>query len=118
MAKKRYVIRLHKDIRARMNEESGKKGHLTPTYISIILEEELAKADLMPYRIGDTERNFQLRKGENESFADKQISIYLSDFAYDKVQEITEELKQTEDKRIGPAFVIRDILYKWLPENR
>lgn len=118
MARKRYVIRLHKDIRARMDEESGKKGHLTPTFISLILEEELAKEDILPYKIGDTERTFQPRPGGGEGSADKQMSIYLTDFAYGKIEEITAELKRKVDRKIGAAFVIRDILYRWLPENR
>ena len=121
VVRQRYIIRLHKDIREQMDRASGKAGHLTPTYISIILEQELKKENLLPYELGDTEGVFQPKVGRREQgrevAADKQMSIYLSDFAYEKIREIVAYLKEEVDRTIGPAYVIRDILYKWLKEQ-
>ncbi len=118
MARKRYVVRLHKTIRTEMDMLARKAGHLTPTFISNILEEELASIESEKYKIFDEEEIFQLKAGGMEKgeipMADKQMSVYLSETAYKKVSDIVNYLKREVDKSIGPSYVIRDILYRYL----
>ena len=121
MGRKRYVIRLHKTVRRQLDAAARKAGHLTPTYVSALLEKRLEKPDILPYTVRDEEDIFQLKAGGMEKGgsrqADRQMSVYLSDFAYDRVGRIAAELKQTRDRNIGPAYVIRDILYGRLEDN-
>lgn len=115
MGRKRYVIRLHKTVRRQLDAAARKAGHLTPTYVSALLEKRLAVPDILPYTVRDEEDIFQLKAGGMEKGktrqADRQMSVYLSDFAYDRIGQIAAALKQTRDRSIGPAYVIRDILY-------
>lgn len=121
MAKKRYVVRLHKVLRGEIDSLARKAGHLTPTYISEVLEQELAKKKPTEYKISDSDEIFQLKaggleKGESPK-ADRQISIYLTDEAYYKIQDIVLYLKREVDKNIGSSYVIRDILYDWVKKQ-
>ncbi len=120
MRRKRYVIRLHKAIRGQIDALARQAGHLTPTYISLILEKELEKATV-PYKLKDREGVFQLKAGGMEkgetAMADRQISVYLSDFAYDRVGEISRWRKENINKKIGPSHIIRDLMYGWLIEQ-
>ncbi len=121
MKRKRYVIRLHKSIRGQVDALARQDGYLTPTYISIILEKELETATV-PYEFRDEEGIFQLKAGGMEkgeiASADKQISLYLSDFAYDRVGEIARWRKENVNKKIGPAYIIRDLIYRWMTEQQ
>lgn len=122
MAKQRYVIRLHKVIRQELDILARKKGHLTPTFISMAIEDMCHEMDVSSYEIHPDSEVFQLRrgnkgKGQIKNNADKQMSIYLSDFAYDKVGEIVEKLQLEVDKNITATFVIRDLLFYWLEIN-
>ena len=118
MARKRYVVRLHKAVRGEMDSLARKAGHLTPTFISDILENELKNQESREYVISDDEELFQLKAGGMEKgespMADKQISIYLSDETYYKIADIVSYLKREVDKSIGPSYVIRDVLYRYL----
>ncbi len=103
-----------------MDIQARQEGYLTPTYISKLLEKELPTLAI-PYEIRDKDWVFQpksggMEKGETGT-ADRQMSVYLSDFAYDRVGEIAGWLKENVNRKISPAFVIRDILYGILEEG-
>ena len=116
MARQRYVIRLHKLIRKEFDIIARKNGHLTATFIANELEEICKELDLNRYEIHPDSEVFQLKRGNsnkgNEKInADKQMSIYLSDFSYSLIGEITKKLQSEVDKNISPAYVIRDLLF-------
>lgn len=122
MAKQRYVIRLHKIIRQELDLRARKKGHLTSTYISLAIEDICKDIAVETYEIHQDSDVFQLKrgnksKGEVKANADKQLSIYLSDFAFDKVAEVVVKLQKEVDKNITATFVIRDLLFHWLEKN-
>lgn len=121
MAKLRYVVRLHKTMRKQLDVFAKNKGYFTPAFVSEILETELDKGENIPYKIFDEDEIFQLKAGGMEKgktpVADKQMSVYLTEESYSEIKKIVEYLKQEVNKSIGPAYVIRDILYKWICEN-
>ncbi len=119
MRRKRYVIRLHKAVRRQIDAVARSEGYLTPAYISKLLEKRMETATV-PYILNDSEEIFQLKAGGVEKgdipMADRQISVYLSDFAYNRIGDITRWLKENVNRKIGPAYVIRDILYGQLTD--
>ena len=113
--RKRYVVRLHPVVMAEITELAEKAGYLPATFISNILEINTPTA--WEYQIYDREGDFQLKRGPGNTNA-KQTSVYLSDKTYNAIAKISENLMENEDKTMTPTFVIRDILSKWLDENR
>jgi len=122
MGKQRYVIRLHRVIRQELDLRARKQGHLTSTYIALAIEDISKEIDIQNYELHPDSEVFQLKrgkksKGEVKNNADKQLSIYLSDFAFHKVGELVEKLQKEVDKSITSTFVIRDMLFHWLDKN-
>ena len=119
MARQRYVIRLHKLIRKEFDIIARKKGHLTATFIAKVLEEICDGLDISGYEIHPDSEAFQLKRGNSakgnvKSNADKQMSIYLSDFTYELIEKLVEKLQEEVDRNISPSYVIRDLLFHWL----
>jgi hypothetical protein len=122
MARQRYVIRLHKLIRKELDILARKKGHLTPAFISMAIEEICSRINPREYEIHPDSEVFQLKrgncgKGNEKNNADKQMSVYLSDFSYSLIADLAARLQQEIDKNISPAYVIRDMLFHWLEKN-
>lgn len=123
MVRKRYIIRLHKLIRQEIDAMAKKEGHLSGTYISNAIEEISKRVDVHNYELHPDSEVFQLKKGnsfagESRANATKQVSVYLSDEAYEKIFLLTEHLKSEVDKRIGVSYVIRDLLLHWLAQRK
>ena len=122
MAKQRYVIRLHRLTRQELDLLARKQGHLTPTFISLAIEEICNEYSREEYEIHPDSEVFQLKRGNKQKGkakinADRQMSVYLSDFSYGRVGEIVNRLKEETDRTIGATFVIRDMLFHWMEKH-
>ena len=123
MAKQRFVIRLHRITRQELDLVARKQGHLTPTFVSLAIEEMCTGIDPQIYELHPDSEVFQLkrgnkRKGTTKINADRQMSVYLSDYAYATVSTVVDILKRDVDKSIGATFVIRDMLFHWMEKNQ
>lgn len=113
--RKRYVVRLHPDALSLLTARAEKKGYLTATFISAVLEEITPKS-AKAYRIYDEDGVYQLKRGPGPVRA-KQTSVYLTDKTYAVIGEISDYLRENKDRTMSETFVIRDLLTKWLDEN-
>jgi len=113
--RKRYVVRLHPVVGSQITAIAEKRGFLTATFISSVLEQTVAEYG-ENYRLYDTDGDFQLRRGPGGKGA-KQTSVYLSDHAYDTIAAISAYLTENVDRDMTPTYVIRDMLTRWLDEN-
>lgn len=122
MTKKRYVIRLHRITRQELDFLARKEGHLTPTFVSLAIEQMCKTLNPETYELHPDSEVFQLKRGNKQKGtvkinADKQMSVYLSDQAYTLVAVVVDKLQKEVDKSIGATFVIRDMLFHWMELN-
>lgn len=113
--RKRYVVRLHPVVSAQITSVAEKRGFLPATFMANIIEQMTAEKG-EGYTLYDTDGDFQLRRGPGGGGA-KQTSVYLSDSAYNTVGAISAYLVENVDRDMTPAYVIRDMLTKWLDES-
>ncbi len=123
MGRKRYVIRLHKLIRERVDELAKKEGYLTATYISNLLEEICKDLDVESYEIHPDSQVFLISrkkqyKNEVKIYRDKQMSVYLSDEAYNKISQLTQYLKENVDRTCNISYVVRDLIMHGIAGER
>lgn len=109
----RIVLRFHLDTRNQLDSIAAEKGWKSPFLVSKIIEETLPVIDVNSYKvIKDEYRN--LKKGIKEPTATKQMSVFLSDYAIDTINEIAENHR---DRTVFPATVVRDIVIRWLENS-